>query len=253
MSNLECAVTAESTNQFNSLHQLYELVYQYPGNKDLVEQSCSLNPARCFGTAINTTSGDYGAFSGCNQTERYSWLLNQLYVGNGTRKDFCQSLNGVVKQREISDLPRYKCKIALQQAGLEGKGTVTYTGERNTVTTKKLGAVEKGIIGSMTTLTFLVIGGLLWFRRSKARSLKNATSSLTTSDNWEKTELPDNSFSPKGKDLAELSGTERIEMASNVRLEADDTALNELPTIHNEPVELDGNHSILIRDNMEKN
>jgi X8 domain len=248
MSNLECVIPGETTNQSDSRHQLYDIMYQYPGNKDFVEQSCSQNPSRCFGITINTTSGDYGSFTGCNQTERYSWVLNQLYMGNGTRKEFCQSLNGVVKQKENLNLPQYQCKIALQQAGLEGKGTVSYAGGGNTVPTKRLSAVEKGIIGSIVTLALLVVGILLWFRRSKARKLRKVSPSLQTSNNWEKTELPGNSFPPERYALAEIPGIERIEMASNVRLEADDTGLNELPTIHNDPVELDSNHGILMKD-----
>ena len=65
--------------------------------------------------------------------------------------------------------------------------------------------------------------------------------------NWEKTGLFDDLFSSERKDLVEISAMKKIDMAGNIKLETDDIGLNELLTIYNEPAELDGNQSVLIR------
>jgi X8 domain len=239
MLNLNCIIPAGNESQAEDSSQiLYNLLSNYPGDKGVVDQACSQNHTRCLGIRVNTTSGQYGAFSVCNKTERSSWVLNQLYISDTAKEETCRSLNGIVVQKGTSEPLQYSCKVALEQAGPEGTGTVTYAGERDSAS-KGLSTAGRVAIGSVVgVVVCLAIGGFLWFRRLK----KNRSASQNT-ESWGKAELPDNTVIPEQRLPTEISGQERLEIGGSVRLEADDTVLNELPTISNEPVELDGNQS----------
>jgi hypothetical protein len=240
MSNLECAISAKNESQVGNRGRLHNLTYNYPADKDIVERTCSQNQTKCLGIAVDTTSGTYGAFSGCSQIERSSWVLNQLYVGNGTKGETCQSLNGIIEQKRKPDPPHYRCDTALKQAGSIGTGIVSYTGQENVSSKGGLGTAGKAAIGIGTVVILLTIGGLLWFWRSKTRQTKTAARSLVNIDNWNKTELPDTSVRVEYVTPKEISGKERFEISGDVRLEAYASGIHEMPTVHNEPMELDG-------------
>lgn len=82
----------------------------------------------CGGILANGTTGVYGAFSGCNDTERLSYAFNQYYVNqiatntqNTSPCDFAGTAQKVTPKLASS------CKAVVSQAGSAGTGSITST------------------------------------------------------------------------------------------------------------------------------
>lgn len=82
----------------------------------------------CGGILANGTTGVYGAFSGCNDTERLSYAFNQYYLNqtatntqNTSPCDFSGTAQKVAPKLASS------CKAIVSQAGPAGTGSITST------------------------------------------------------------------------------------------------------------------------------
>ena len=82
----------------------------------------------CGGILANGSTGVYGAFSGCSDTERLSYAFNQYYLNqtatntqNTSPCDFSGSAQKVTPKLASS------CKAVISQAGSAGTGSVTST------------------------------------------------------------------------------------------------------------------------------
>jgi hypothetical protein len=83
---------------------------------------------------------------------------------------------------------------------------------------------------------------LFLYRRGRRRQANDQP------DTFEKSELADNPILLYKKDITEIGGDERKEMDSVEIMEMDELGVLEMPTIHNEPVELDANKRTGPRD-----
>ena len=82
----------------------------------------------CAGILANGSTGVYGAFSGCSDSERLSYAFNQYYLNqtatntaNTSPCDFSGSANKVTPKLASS------CKAVVSQAGSGGTGSITST------------------------------------------------------------------------------------------------------------------------------
>lgn len=154
---------------------------------DLIENACSNNSTNCIGVATNGTTGVYGAYSGCNLYQQYSWTLNRLAINQA---DMREPLNcsfsswGRTQTRSISAT----CSPMLLQAGVLGDGTVSFQttfptsssrssiftsvsdsgNQRSGGSTSELSdGVIAGIVVGLASLTCLIIGSILLWHRKK--------------------------------------------------------------------------------------
>lgn len=110
----------------------------------------------CGGILGNGTTGVYGAFSGCSDTERLSYAFNQYYLNqtatntqNTSPCDFSGTAQKVTPKLASS------CKAVVSQAGSAGTGSITSTptggsgtgsgSSSGTTSTSKAAAVILGV------------------------------------------------------------------------------------------------------------
>ena len=152
----------------------------------LMAAACSNDSTNCIGVATNGTTGVYGAYSGCNLYQQYSWALNRLAINQADMREpvNCSfSSWGRTQTRSISAT----CSPMLLQAGVLGDGTVGLqttpptsssrssiftsgsdsSNQRSSGSTSDLSdGVIAGIVVGIATLTCFIIGSiLLWHRR----------------------------------------------------------------------------------------
>ncbi|KAF2006640.1 carbohydrate-binding module family 43 protein [Amniculicola lignicola CBS 123094] len=72
------------------------------------------------GIQIDSQTGIYGAFSGCNRSEVYSWAVNKISQSGGS----C-NFNGTAEPRPSPVRSVGECKFLLDQVGVDGEGTLT--------------------------------------------------------------------------------------------------------------------------------
>ena len=88
---------------------------------------CGENEDYCSGIARNSTTGDYGAYSGCDPKDQLAFVANQYYIGQKKRADAC-SFSGRASTQSASTASG--CASLLSAAGKNGDGTVpTATGK----------------------------------------------------------------------------------------------------------------------------
>jgi hypothetical protein len=88
---------------------------------------CGENEDYCSGIAHNSTTGDYGAYSGCDPKDQLAFVANQYYIGQKKRADAC-SFSGRASTQSASTASG--CASLLSAAGKNGDGTVpTATGK----------------------------------------------------------------------------------------------------------------------------
>jgi hypothetical protein len=208
-------------------------------------QFCSQNETMCRGITSNGKSGQYGAFSPCNETERVSWILDQAYKAQNNDSQACGSAGGILRAPEANLSNR--CQFLLRQTSPDGTGIVlheeyqesSYT--KPTLSTGAKAGIGVGIL--MALLCGLGIWVLLRIRKKPTLDEQPET--------FEKAELPESSMPISlkqmneidGAEIKEIDGVERQEIGGNELAEMDDKIAVELPTVHNEPVELDSTWS----------
>jgi hypothetical protein len=236
METLGCQGTSAVANNA-SVEDLNRLEYGInPNEKSIVSALCSQNETWCRGATSNTTIGRYGAFSVCNSTERISWTLNQLYSKNNDA-GACISAGGVIKSPLTTQSKL--CHLMLRQAGQDGSGAVLQTqipeetqrsgpGKGTVSTSAKVGIAIAILFSVFLAITLII----LRHRRKRKREIEKLESSS-------KAELPASSEPVSTEGLFEVDGNGQVEIEDTQVLEADHTCIAEMPTIHNDPVELD--------------
>lgn len=112
--NLTCV--AESTLSENTIMAQFNYICD-PANGN-----------NCGGILANGSTGVYGAFSGCNATERLSYAFNQYYLdqtATNTQNTRACDFSGAA--RKVNPKPASSCKAVVDQAGGAGTGTITNT------------------------------------------------------------------------------------------------------------------------------
>ena len=128
------------------------------------------NGNNCAGVTANGTTGAYGAYSGCNDTQRISWSMDYFYQNqtktNPDNKNPCNFKgNAVKKTPQAPD----SCKALASQAGAAGTGVVTSapTGTASSKSHKSSGAAafvtvptfDLGLLKLASYLTVAVLVG----------------------------------------------------------------------------------------------
>lgn len=229
-------------------------------NSDSVSAVCDLDMTACLGVSTNATTGDYGAFTVCNQTEQISWILNQYYESQNHDASACSKVGGILQSSVTGAAVATDCSIMLQQAGAAGTGTITstpsppatvtsgvsgYTGSggngtsspNNGASTLSGGAIAGIVIGVIAL--FAAVGGigafLIWqHRKAKRKMIKQ----VPEPDPVLKPELADNQV-PAHERRPLIDGQEvKPEMGCNI-------GPYELQSINYfEPAELDAEHGV---------
>ena len=132
---------------------------------------CGPSAGNCTGVSGNGATGNYGAFSMCNITERLSWALNMQNFTSGFQ---CESdANAAIQDQMYSDP---QCSEVMDEAGFDGTGTVTTfptgsidptppiiwdsgTSEDSVLSQGEIAGIT---VGSIIGLT-LVVAGAVWF------------------------------------------------------------------------------------------
>jgi hypothetical protein len=206
----------------------------------LHDKFCFQNETWCLGSTSNVTVGRYGAYIGCNGSERVSWTMNQLYRSRGNDTAACTSAGGIVRTPVKS--PSGQCISLLSQAGPDGTGVVHQTQWKDATLREGdksrhgiNGSSAKAGIGVGVATLVLLAAAIFLLCRSRLRKKK----SLTVEPNFEKPEMPDTSISLPQEKHYEIDGNERLEIPGAQVLKGDHGVITEMPTVHNEPVELE--------------
>ncbi|ORX97397.1 Glucanosyltransferase-domain-containing protein [Clohesyomyces aquaticus] len=166
------------------------------GLNTALQTLCENNePANCPGIVADPLKGQYGAFSSCNTTTRYSWAANQYYQRHGNSS--C-NLNSTLELLDPRPQPAATCIPLLQQAGPNGESTVTQTSFPTLTATPnapsnsrpRLSPGRKAGIGVGVTIfviSVLVLGAVFLLRWRKARRGRSAA----PSEPFQKPELDD--------------------------------------------------------------
>jgi 1,3-beta-glucanosyltransferase GAS1 len=109
MSSLQCVVKSSvSTDDY----------------KDTFDYACGLNQgAYCAGIAANATIPSYGAYGMCNDTEKLSFVMNNVAKGSNNFAQGCDFGGKAMSKAAAS--PTGNCKALMSEAGTAGTGTVT--------------------------------------------------------------------------------------------------------------------------------
>jgi hypothetical protein len=200
--------------------------------EDRITNACSRNETWCFGSTGNTTIGRYGAYSVCTSTERTSWVLNQLYKARQYSPDACTTEGGVITIPTKNQTKQ--CQSLMQQAGADGSGVIlrTQLPESSVLSPSAKAGIGVGV-GTLL-LCALALLVLVLVRRLGRQTSNDNTDSFT------KAELPDSQLSRPENTVPEIDGNNLTEIGTTgVIMELENNNLAELPTIYNEPVELD--------------
>jgi len=98
----------------------------YTSNDDSAYQDdfnyiCGENSKYCAGIARNATTGQFGAYSGCDPKDQLAFVANQYYLGQGKRQDAC-SFSGRASVQSATTAGG--CASLLSVAGTAGDGSV---------------------------------------------------------------------------------------------------------------------------------
>ena len=227
---------------------MFKITHTHPAEKEIADKICPLNETLCLGSHRDPASGQYGAFSVCNATERASWMLNSFYLSRNNDTKACKEAGGTLKH---SKSPSVGCRTLLRQAGTDGTGKITQTPLQVQIDMFELDRSKEpmspmakfGIgIGASIFLLLLVPALIFWCRRVRRKKAAHPV------DDSEKAEGEDESVNAKkespvelsGNALFEISAKERTELDGNPMAEVDtDGGRFELPTAYNERPELD--------------
>jgi len=92
--------------------------------EDLFGTVCGYGAAICAGIAANSTTGTYGAYGMCNDTEKLGFAFNNYYAGQSSSASACDFSGAATVQAAATNRPS-SCSALMAQAGTAGTGTVT--------------------------------------------------------------------------------------------------------------------------------
>jgi 1,3-beta-glucanosyltransferase GAS1 len=244
MAQLDCVSNPVGDPEYAEPKLLYALDINYAKEKEIAGKVCGQNQTLCQETRVNTTTGEYGPFSGCNSTERSSWMLNQSYLHQNRSENTCQAFGKVVKTPEP---PRTSgCEALLRQAGYTGplnstrlNASTTLRGSRNRGLST---AASLGLAIALTVLAIGIGGLFVWLCRRKHIQRNRAHDSLYGKGEFRKLELPADPIVANKSDrtVMEIGGNEVREIEDSSHVQINREEVQEMPTIHNDPVELEG-------------
>jgi 1,3-beta-glucanosyltransferase GAS1 len=213
-------------------------------DSDVVPENCFRNSAFCAGIISNSTSGQYGAYSGCNSIERASWVLNQRYLSliNYATESECKSIAGVFKSPTSSESLPKDCRVFLEQAGPAGIGTIDIDRAIEANSTTSAPTTTSALAASSALPTIVKIGIVVGVAVSVLlcasiaicclRVRKRKKAAAFEIDGVPRHELSDHFTAPIMRHTVEMDGIERIELGDGqgnilVELEASH-GMNEL-------------------------
>lgn len=111
---------------------------------DLFEYICGV--IDCSGISGNGTTGDYGAYSGCDAKQQLNFVLDLYYKENGLDSDACDFSGSATTQ---SATTASSCSAVISSAGSSGLGTVSgdianATTDDDSTTTSTSGSQSSG-------------------------------------------------------------------------------------------------------------
>ena len=112
VSNLTCV--AKSTLSSNDIESQFNYICDPSQGKN------------CIGVTANGSTGVYGAYSMCNDTERLSYAFNQYYLNQtktNTQNTSPCDFSGAAQK--VSPKLAGSCSSVLSQAGAAGTGSIT--------------------------------------------------------------------------------------------------------------------------------
>jgi hypothetical protein len=262
MGSLDCVAKQKFTPGSYWLDsEPFERRIAYSSERELVQSACGRNASWCLGSETNSNTGQYGAFSVCNSTERGSWILDQMYKASNKDPSVCTSTGGVLVGVANPVAQLDDCRAILRQAGPQGTGTITYSslpiGRK--VSRGGLSAAENiGLAIGILLVVMISAASILLLRRRKGRKRSVEENNKDGTDNFGKVELPTNPasrdrkldgkaelpYSPAYTDKkwdGQVERIERIEKDGEEKFELDvGTEYIEMPTEYNKRVELEG-------------
>jgi hypothetical protein len=211
----------------------------------------------CTGVYANYTTGVYGTYSMCKESERYSWILNQLFISKGRDSRICTSSGGTLQSPVPPKSRSPGCEIFLHQAGTNATGKITTTPDPQLMSLSKVNKTLRtsskvgiGLGIGLFAIILAIVALRLHARRKESRITNRKLSESTV---FEKAELSNSSEKPISNPVVvelgssekhELEGAMAYEMGEEAKLEADsDAQIYELSSTGTELVELDGKHS----------
>jgi 1,3-beta-glucanosyltransferase GAS1 len=84
---------------------------------------CGLDDKACAGTAVNPSTGVYGAYSMCTGSQQLSFVVDQYYKNQNNAADACD-FGGKAKTQTPASAEG-NCETLVEAAGSAGTGTVT--------------------------------------------------------------------------------------------------------------------------------
>lgn len=165
-----------------------------------MQSACAQNASWCLGSESNANTGQYGAFSVCNSTERGSWILDQMYRANNKSPAICTSAGGVLPTAVNTAKQPDDCKAMLKQAGPQGTGTVTYSSLPSVkkLSSGRLSTSESiGVAIGVTLAIIFFTFSFLWLLRKRRRASAAERNNDNGTDTFGKVELPANPGFPE--------------------------------------------------------
>jgi len=89
---------------------------------DIFDFICSEKPALCKGIGGNATTGVYGAYHGCNDKAKVTYVLNEYYKDQDQASDACDFKG---KAEVLSGSAKGSCKSSLEKAESHNKKVAT--------------------------------------------------------------------------------------------------------------------------------
>jgi hypothetical protein len=247
MDSLDCAANhlykppAESTSP-----EIFTPAITFADEKELVDSVCSKNASLCLGARADTISGNYGAFSACNSTERGSWILNSLYKSSSNDASICSFAGGVLRANASTRPTSNPCRIIMKQAGPLGTGSITpssaFDDKNGLGSPRGLSQGAKAGIGVGTAVFLGFISALIMvgLRIRRKKRIQPDPPAKSVEQTFTKSELPDTSLKtrPFGTEIdgEELYGADGY---TGIR-EIGGGVITELPASNTKPAELDG-------------
>jgi hypothetical protein len=100
---------------------------------------CSEKPSLCDGINTNATTGTYGAYSACNDTQKLAYVMNEYYLDQDSAASACDH-DGKAEVRSAASAAS-SCESKLEQASATG-AAATSTG---TNAEKSFGRVSRSV------------------------------------------------------------------------------------------------------------
>ncbi|KAF2734420.1 beta-1-3-glucanosyltransferas-like protein [Polyplosphaeria fusca] len=127
---------------------------------DVFDYICHANDDFCAGIAHNASTGDFGAYSGCNPKEQLAWVANQYYLGNSKSSSACDFSGMATVQKATT--AGGTCQSLLDAAGTGGTGSVASPTGRGTDAGPAASSSSKGGAPGMSTPAFFEHGSAIF-------------------------------------------------------------------------------------------